>query len=95
MSPESIQQEIRDLRNEIRENTNLTKQGFDTMNGRVKKLELTEATRQGMEQGLKTGSFKIESFWKRVALGIGIFTGILSTASAAAVLVAKLAGILK
>lgn len=93
MSPESLQQEIRDLRSEIRENTKLTKNGFETVNGRIKKLELAEATREGFEKGLVKGSLKIEGFWKRVALGITILTGTSGLAVSAAWLVAKLAGI--
>lgn len=93
MSPESLQQEIRDLRSEIRDNTNLTKKGFETMNGRVKKLELSEAAREGFEKGLVKGSLKIEGFWKRVALGITILTGTSGLAVSAAWIVAKIAGI--
>lgn len=93
MSPESIQQEIRDLRREIGENTKLTKNGFETMNGRVKKLELDKAWRDGNDSGIKSGTLKMDGFWKRIAVGITIAVGILSLASTAAVAVAKLAGI--
>lgn len=93
MTPETFQQDLRDLRKEIKENTELTKNGFETMNGRVKKLELDKAWRDGQDNGMKSGTLRIESFWKRIALGITIIVGILTLASTAAVAVAKLSGI--
>lgn len=84
MSPEinTIQEDIRELRNEMRANTELTRKGFETMNGRVKKMELENAERKGKESVLKGSDLD----WKKFAFGL---LGILTTASAIALAVAQ------
>lgn len=84
MSPEinTIQEDIRELRNEMRANTEITRKGFEVMNGRVKQIELENAERKGKESVLKGSDLD----WKKFAFGL---LGILTTASAIALAVAQ------
>lgn len=88
MSPEikdikEYMKELRDeLRGEIKLNTELTRTGFEKMNGRVKKLELKEAVRQGRE-GLSSGG---DMTWKKMSFAL---IGILSAGMTLGLVIAQ------
>lgn len=77
-----LRDQQRELRDEIKTNTELTREGFDKMNGRVKKLELSEANRIGRESVSKLADFG----WKKLAFAL---VGIMTTATAIALVVVK------
>ncbi len=77
-----IKQQFRELRDELKQNTRLTQDGFEKMNERVQKLELDQARREGRDSVMNTADLD----WKKVALAL---VGILKTAATAALLIAQ------
>lgn len=57
MSPEinNLKEDIQEIKADVRANTELTRQGFDTMNGRVKKLEIFRAQQEAVQEISKGG----------------------------------------
>lgn len=51
---EELKAHLNDLKAEMQANTKLTTDGFSTMNGRVKTLEISEARREGRESVMNT-----------------------------------------
>lgn len=89
MSPEILRQELKDLQEDVRDNTKLTREGFDTMNGRVKKLELKQAYQEGAESATKV-TLGDGGDWKKVTFKlIGLLVGIVALSSTAAGIVAQ------
>lgn len=82
MSETELKRDIHELRDEVKANTKVTLEGFETMNGRVKTLELSEARRQGRES-VSNGS---DLDWKKLALQL---VGILATGAAIGLAIAR------
>lgn len=78
---QEVKNDVKGLRAELKANTDLTRKGFETMNGRVKKLELKEAERKGRESVVKS-----DYDWKTITKAL---IGIISTAVAIAYLYAQ------
>lgn len=85
-----IYKRLERIENKLDENTRTTQDGFERVNGRVKKLERENAYRQGLDVGLKSSSANTWGFWKKVSLIVGIFVGILTIASMMAVAVSRI-----
>lgn len=73
MSPELLNalEDIREIRDDVKDVKKDVRQGFDRMNGRVKKLELNEAKREGRES-LSGGA---DMTWRKMSFAL---VGILS-----------------
>ena len=77
-----LKKALDELKAEMKANTHLTQEGFNLINGRVKKLELDAARREGRDSVLNTQDLS----WKKVTMQL---LTILTTASAIAYLIAQ------
>lgn len=94
MSPENqIYQRLDRIERKLDDNTKATNDGFERINGRVKKLETREAFREGIEKGLETAGTRSDSTLRKIVTYIGIPATIITAAAGAAALVATMMGI--
>lgn len=94
MSPENqIYQRLERIEKKLDENTKTTEDGFQKVNGRIKKLETKDAYREGLEKGLQSASDKSDSTLRKLVTYIGIPATIITAAAGAAALVATILGL--
>jgi hypothetical protein len=94
MAPENqIYQRLDRIERKLDANTDATNEGFERINGRVKKLERTDAFREGLEKGLQSAAERTDSTLRKIVTYIGIPATIITMAAGAAALVATLMGI--
>lgn len=84
-----VDEKAKDLEGKMDKNTAITQQGFSKMNGRVKKLEIKQAYREGLEKAA-TVVVAPDGDWKSATFKlIGLIGAIVAFASIAAGVVAK------
>lgn len=66
MSPEitNLKEDVKEIKSDLKANTEVTRKGFETINGRIKVLELAEAERKGRESMVKGNSIDWEGIIK-------------------------------
>lgn len=77
-----IKAQISDMRRELRNELHQSIQAINTMDERVRQLELDKARREGKESVVTTGDLS----WRKATLSV---LGILSTATTAALVIAQ------
>ena len=88
MSPEISKDDLAEIRDDIKEIKTDVKQGFEKMNGRVKKLEIKDAFNSGADSVIKGVSNGDD--WKKATFKlIALIGGIVALASTAAGIVAQ------
>lgn len=81
MSPEinNLKEDINELKADVKTNTEVTRKGFETMNGRMKDIELWRARQEGRDEMSKGGQVDWNSLAKLAmkALGGAIAIGLI------------------
>lgn len=76
------------IEDKLDENTKTTTEGFERVNGRIKKLETKEAFREGFEKGAGMSS---DTSWRKLSFKlVGIIVAILGIATTLAVIAERL-----
>lgn len=73
MSPEihNLKEDVQEIKADIKANTDLTRQGFETMNGRVKKLEIFKAKQEAVQEISKGGQIDWNSLAQLALKALG------------------------